>query len=207
MPARPRPITTDLLVEAYAMGIFPMAEHRHGPVRWLCPDPRGLMPLEKDRFHVPRSLRRRLRGGGWRITHDTAFERVMRACAEPRQDDDETWISEEIVRAYVGLHHAGLAHSVEAWAADGDEAGPRLVGGVYGVSLGGAFFAESMFSRATDASKVCLVHLVEHLRSRGFVLLDVQFVTPHLARFGAYELPLDAYLGRLREAMALPGRW
>ena len=194
-----RPISPELLAEAYALGVFPMAESRVGPVRWVCPDARAVMPLEADRFHVPRSLRRKL--GRFGVTHDAAFERVVRACAEPRADDDDTWISEAIVQAYVAAHEQGMAHSVEAWE------GEAIVGGLYGVALGGAFFAESMFTRVTDASKVCLVHLVEHLRARGFVLLDVQFLTPHLARFGAYEVSREVFMERLRGAMALPVRF
>ena len=196
-----------MLVWAYQHGIFPMADPRDGSIGWYSPDPRGILPL--DRFHISHSLRRTVRQGRFAITMDTAFERVIRACAESRPGHGETWIDDTIIDGYVALQAAGLAHSVEAWRpppahADGER---ELLGGLYGVALGGAFFGESMFSRATDASKVCLVHLVERLRRRGYVLLDTQFGTPHLARFGVIEIPRTDYLRRLDEALRLQVAW
>jgi leucyl/phenylalanyl-tRNA--protein transferase len=179
-----------LLVRAYREGIFPMALD-DGEIGWFSPDPRGVIPLET--FHVPARLARVVRSARFEIRIDTAFEAVMRACAE--RPNDGTWISEEIVESYLALHRLGLAHSVEVWR-QGD-----LVGGLYGVSLGGAFFGESMFHRETDASKVALVALVERLKRRGFTLLDTQWVTEHLEQFGATEIPREEYLRRL--AMAL----
>lgn len=167
-----------------------------GVVRWYTADPRGVIPLD-GRFHVSRSLARLVRrspeAGGFEIRINANFEQTMRACMEQRAG--ETWISEELVRAYVRLYEIGYAHSVEAWR-DG-----RLAGGLYGISLGAAFFGESMFHRERDASKVALVHLVERLRARGYQLLDSQAVTPHLARFGCYEIPADEYLKLLDKAL------
>jgi leucyl/phenylalanyl-tRNA--protein transferase len=197
-----------MLVWAYQHGMFPMAEPRTGRIGWYSPDPRGIIPL--DAFHVPHSLRRTVRRQPFRITTDRAFERVIRACAQPRPDHGQTWINETIVSGYLALHESGLAHSVEVWMSGPGAAGrtaERLAGGLYGVALRGAFFGESMFSRATDASKVCLVHLVEHLRGRGFALLDAQFTTAHLARFGAIDVPRAEYLRRLRLALRLAVCW
>lgn len=192
-----------------------MAEGRDGPIDWYNPDPRAILPL--DGLHVSRSLRRRLKRGDYTITQDAAFEAVMRGCAEPRgradaegngEIDADTWISEPIIEVYGRLHRLGLAHSVEAWAHDGQApGGRRLVGGVYGIALGGAFFGESMFSRATDASKVCLYHLVQHLRRRGFTLFDTQFTNPHLVRLGVIEIARDDYLARLCKAIGLSVTW
>ena len=162
-----------------------------GEIGWFSPDPRGILPL--DAFHVPRRLERVVRTGGWTVQVNTRFEDVMRACAE--RPDDGTWISDEIFESYVALHRQGVAHSVEVWRGD------ALAGGLYGVHLGGAFFGESMFHRATDASKVALVALVDRLRARGFVLLDTQWTTPHLEQFGAVEIPRREYLKRLDEAL------
>lgn len=195
MTAAREALTPALLVRAYRAGFFPMADSRQGRIRWYSPDPRAVIPLET--FHVPRSLQRTIRRGRFEVRVNTAFEDVIRACA----DRPETWISGEIIRAYEALHALGLAHSVETWREG------RLVGGLYGVALGGAFFGESMFSRETDASKVALVALVERLRERGFVLLDTQFLTPHLARFGAVEIPRAEYLRRLDEALPLDCRF
>ena len=185
-------IPSELLLSAYASGWFPMAVDG-GEVRWFSPDPRGIIPL--DTFHTPRRLARVIRKGVFRIEIDRAFESVMRACAEAERDADDpgTWISDEIVRSYCALHEHGVAHSVETWQGD------RLVGGLYGVALGGAFFGESMFHRETDASKVALAALVERLRSRGYTLLDTQWVTEHLEQFGAIELSRSRYL-RLLDA-------
>jgi leucyl/phenylalanyl-tRNA--protein transferase len=180
-------IPSELLLSAYASGWFPMAVDG-GEIRWFSPDPRGIIPL--DTFHAPRRLARVVRNGPFRIEINRAFESVMRACADAERDPDDpgSWISDEIVHSYCALHERGVAHSVEAWNGD------RLAGGLYGVSLGGAFFGESMFHRETDASKVALVALVERLRSRGYLLLDTQWVTEHLEQFGAVELSRPRYL-------------
>ncbi|MAE65772.1 MAG: leucyl/phenylalanyl-tRNA--protein transferase [Phycisphaeraceae bacterium] len=211
------PITPDMLVWAYSHGVFPMADSAAGSIHWYCPDPRGVIPL--DCFHVPHSLQRRVRSGAFHVSFDQAFEAVIQSCALPRSTQLDTWISHEIIEAYVHLHDLGLAHSVEAWTdqaqatipsepdADCVRNGLRLVGGLYGVGLGGAFFGESMFSRATDSSKVCLVHLVDHLRDRGHRLLDTQYVTEHLRQFGAIEIPRDRYLALLRQALRVETRF
>ena len=188
-------IEPDLLVKAYRMGVFPMSMD-DGQIGWFSPDPRAVIPLD-DRFHIPHGLKRVLKKEPFEIRLDTAFEEVMRGCA----DREETWISEGIIRSYCQLHALGMAHSVESWQ-DGE-----LVGGLYGVALGGAFFGESMFSRVSEASKVALVHLVRHLRNRKFLLLDTQWTTRHLARFGVKEIPRDDYLGLLEEALAVPVTW
>jgi leucyl/phenylalanyl-tRNA--protein transferase len=187
-------IPSALLVSAYSSGWFPMAVD-HGEIRWYSPDPRGVIPL--DAFHVPVRLARVMRSGRFSLVVNRDFERVMRACAEAdRQDDDPgTWISDEIIESYVELHRLGLAHSVETWQGD------QLVGGLYGVALGGVFFGESMFHHATDASKVALAALVERLRERGFRLLDIQWVTPHLEQFGALEISRTEYLRLLAQAL------
>ena len=187
-------IDPELLLRAYALGWFPMGTGRRGRIEWFSPDPRGILPIQT--FHAPSRLRRVVRQSRFTIRIDTAFEAVMRACAHR----DETWITEDIVASYVSLHRLGFAHSVETWQDD------QLVGGLYGVALGGAFFGESMFHTATDASKVALVALVERLRARGFVLLDTQWVTPHLAQFGGVEIPRADYLERLATAITLPVR-
>lgn len=196
------PLTPQVLVAAYVNGIFPMDVE--GQIQWFSPDPRAVIPLEA--FHASKTCLQTYRSGRFEIRIDTAFEEVMRGCADRREG---TWISEEIVRAYCRLHELGLAHSVEAWRAPGRLAGGgqgqsgELAGGLYGVAIGGAFFGESMFSRQRDASKVALVALVERMRSRGFTLLDVQFLTPHLQRFGAVEISRDEYLERLKDALAI----
>jgi leucyl/phenylalanyl-tRNA--protein transferase len=193
-------IPSDLLVSAYASGWFPMAVEP-GEIRWYSPDPRGIIPL--DSFHVPARLSRVLRSGRFQIEVDRDFDAVIRACAEADRDDEEggTWIDEEIMESYCALNRAGLAHSVEAWE------GGRLAGGLYGVALGGAFFGESMFHEVTDASKVALAALVDRLRTRGYHLLDVQWVTPHLQRFGAIEIPRRRYLKMLEEALGVEGEF
>ena len=190
----PEPLDPMLVINAYAQGIFPMADHV-GRIRWYAPDPRAI--LEHDNLHVSRSLRATLRKRIYEVRMDTQFEAVMRYCA----DREETWINKAFMTAYTQLHYAGLAHSVEAWK-DGE-----LVGGLYGVALGGAFMGESMFSHATDASKVCLVALVEHLKARGYILHDVQFWTPHLATLGVTEIPRKTYERRLKEALLLRRTW
>jgi len=193
-------LTPEILLQAYAAGIFPMAESADDPeLFWVDPKRRGILPL--DGLHVPRRLRRVLRRGVFSVRCDTAFEAVMRSCAEASETRPTTWINEEIVRLYAALHRMGNAHSVEC-RRDG-----VLVGGLYGVALGGAFFGESMFSRATDASKVALVHLVARLKRGGFLLLDAQFITAHLARFGALEVPRAKYRRQLATALAQPARF
>ena len=191
MTARP-PLTPAVLVRAYRAGIFPMALD-DGQIGWFSPDPRGVLPLEA--VTVPSRLARLVRQRRFEITIDRDFAAVMRACAT--RPDDGTWISGEILESYEHLHALGIAHSVEAWQDN------RLVGGLYGVHLGGAFFGESMFHRVSNASKVVLVTLVDRLRERGFTLLDIQWVTPHLRQFGAIEIPRAEYLRRLRDALAL----
>lgn len=200
---------SDLILKAYRHGLFPMAHPGGtGEIGWYCADPRGVIPLD-DRFHVPGSLRRVVRSGRFEIRADTDFEGVMRSCAAPRPKEKLTWINEEIICAYVRLHQEGWAHSVEAWRV-GERGQKRMVGGLYGIAIGGVFFGESMFSRADlggrDASKVCLVALVTHLRSRGYVLLDAQAVNPHLKQFGCMEVPMVAFQGMSREALAMEGR-
>jgi leucyl/phenylalanyl-tRNA--protein transferase len=187
-------IPSELLVSAYSTGWFPMAVDE-GEIRWYSPDPRGIIPL--DAFRVPSRLRRVIRGGRFRIEIDRDFSGVIRACAQTDRKDDEsgTWIDSEILSSYIALHRQGLAHSVEAW--DGEV----LAGGLYGVALGGAFFGESMFHRVTDASKVALAALVDRMKGRGFTLLDIQWVTPHLEQFGAIEIPRREYLGLLSRAL------
>ncbi len=193
-------LTPDLLLRAYAAGVFPMAESRRTrSVFWVEPRLRGLLPIEH--FHVPHSLRKTVRRGIFAVRCNTAFEAVMRACAEPRPGHPETWINEPIIEAYTALYRRGFAHSVECWQGD------QLAGGLYGVALGGAFFGESMFSRARDASKVALVHLVARLRLGGYALLDVQFVTEHLARFGVEEVPARTYRRKLEAALAVEARF
>jgi leucyl/phenylalanyl-tRNA--protein transferase len=180
-----------LLVHAYRQGVFPMAMD-DGRIGWFSPDPRGIMPLEA--FRVPSRLKRRLRSAAFDIRIDHDFVAVMRACAADREEG--TWISDEIVESYTTLHRLGMAHSLEVWQHH------QLVGGLYGVHLGGAFFGESMFHRVTDASKVALVALVDRLTRRHFRLLDVQWVTPHLRQFGATEISRRTYLARLEQALA-----
>jgi leucyl/phenylalanyl-tRNA--protein transferase len=177
-------IPTEVLVSAYASGWFPMAVGE-GDIRWYSPDPRGIIPLES--FHVPQRLARVIRRNVFTVDINRDFETVIRACASIERDEDDagTWIDEEIIASYCALHEEGLAHSVEAWQGD------RLVGGLYGVALRGAFFGESMFHHVPDASKVVLAALVQRLRARGFSLLDVQWVTPHLEQFGAVEVPRE----------------
>ena len=191
--ARPDPpLTTKFLIRAYAEGFFPMAESREGPISWYSPDPRAVIPL--DTFRASRSLRQLIRRGKFETTFDRAFPEVILGCAER----EETWISKAIVEAYVGLHRDGYAHSVEVWREE------RLLGGLYGVAIGGAFFGESMFSRVPNASKVALAELVSRLRERGYLLLDTQFMNEHLRQFGTVEIPRKEYLRRLKVAIALP---
>jgi leucyl/phenylalanyl-tRNA--protein transferase len=190
----PEIIPVAKLLTAYARGIFPMAEEREDEdVFWIDPERRGILPL--DAFHVPQRLARKLRATRWRLTVDTAFAEVIDACAEPAAQRPKTWINGLIERSYANLHAHGHAHSVEVW----DEA--ELVGGLYGVSIGAAFFGESMFSRRTDASKIALVHLVARLKAGQYKLLDTQFVTEHLKQFGAVEIARARYQALLAKAV------
>lgn len=184
-----------LLLAAYRAGLFPMAMDETGEIGWFSPDPRGVLPLET--FHIPHGLKRRLKKNPFTTLVNTAFPEVMDGCA----DREQTWISRIIRDSYTRLHQLGWAHSVETWQ-DGE-----LVGGLYGVAIGGAFFGESMFSRRTDASKVALVGLVDRLRSRGFTLLDTQWTTGHLKTFGCVELPRADYLEKLEAALEIEARF
>jgi leucyl/phenylalanyl-tRNA---protein transferase len=188
-------ITPEELLHAYATGVFPMAERRGDPgLFWVSPERRGVIAL--DCFHVSRRLARTVRSDRFQVRIDTAFADVMAGCAAPAPDRKESWINDQILSSYTALHERGHAHSIECWRQG------ALVGGLYGVRLGAAFFGESMFSRERDASKVALVHLVARLRQGGFALLDTQFLTKHLARFGATEIPRADYLKRLHAAIA-----
>lgn len=187
-------ITPQVLLKAYACGIFPMAESADDPgMFWVEPERRGILPLED--FHIPRSLRKTLKKGNFYLCMDTDFDSVIRACAEETDNRRSTWINDRILTLYCDLHEMGHAHSFETWQ-DGE-----LVGGLYGVRLGRAFFGESMFTRTTDASKAALVYLVHEMRRSGFTLLDTQFTTEHLERFGVKEVPRDEYHELLEEAL------
>ncbi|MDJ0922518.1 MAG: leucyl/phenylalanyl-tRNA--protein transferase [Henriciella sp.] len=187
--------TTSDLLNCYRRGVFPMADSREDLRLFLMdPDQRGILPL--DGFHIPRRLRKTIRQAPYTITVDTAFNRVMEACAEPHPSRPVTWINTPILNLYAALHREGHAHSVECWSAEGE-----LVGGLYGVSIGAAFFGESMFSRATDASKIALVYLVGRLIAAGYTLLDAQFHNPHLEQFGLLEVPRDDFRQRLWYAL------
>ncbi len=191
-------LTPEILLRAYSIGLFPMAESADDPeIFWVSPELRGILPLD-ERFHVSGSLAKFIRKQPFDIRFDHDFPAVMRACAEETPERPSTWINETIFRLYCALHRMGHAHSVEAYE-DG-----VLVGGLYGVSLGSAFFGESMFSRRTNASKMCLVALVERLRARGFTLLDTQFTTDHLKTFGAIDIPKKNYMVLLEQAMLSP---
>ncbi len=190
-------ITPEILLRAYSIGLFPMAESADDPeIFWVEPDLRGILPL--DDFHISKSLAKTIRRKPFDIRFNYDFDAVIAACGAETGDRPSTWINQTIKTLYSTLHQIGHAHTVEAW--DGDE----LVGGLYGVSLGSAFFGESMFSRRTDASKICLVHLVERLRAKGFTLLDTQFTTEHLKTFGAIDVPKDEYAHILAAAMESP---
>ncbi|MCK4940005.1 MAG: leucyl/phenylalanyl-tRNA--protein transferase [Rhodospirillaceae bacterium] len=200
----PHKLSPEILVRAYAAGVFPMSESRDDPtIFWVDPQLRGIIPL--DELHVSKSLKKTIRKNTFEVRCNTAFERVIEACALPRPDrsggDGETWINDEIIRAYNEMHKMGLAHSVECWRGD------KLVGGLYGVSLRGAFCGESMFSNETDASKVALVHLVARLRLGRYVLLDTQFLTDHLKRMGAVEISNREYLERLERALGVDAKF
>lgn len=192
--SRDRSITPELLLRAYSIGLFPMSDAADDPeIFWVEPEMRGILPL--DAFHISKSLAKAVRKKPFDIRFDTAFDAVVEKCAEEAEDRPSTWINDTIKELYGALHKLGHAHSVEAWEGD------ALVGGLYGVSLGSAFFGESMFSRRTNASKICLVHLVERLKMRGFTLLDTQFTTEHLKTFGAIDVPKQDYLKLLDKAV------
>lgn len=200
MSARNFVLTADLLLRAYRLGLFPMAETRHATtLHFLDPEARGVLPL--DGFHLPRRLARTLRNTGLTVTADRDFGAVIAACAAARPGRPETWINGEIERLFRELHQYGYTHSIETWR-DG-----VLVGGLYGLAIGGAFFGESMVSMARDASKLALVHLVIRLRRGGFALLDTQFITEHLAQFGAIEIPRAQYHDLLADAVARHAVW
>ena len=193
MSRDPAILTPEMMLSAYSQGAFPMTDP-DGVTRWYSADPRGVLPL--DEFHCPRTLRQIVRQSRFEIRINGDFAATMRACKDvKRPERDSSWISDELVNAYVRLHELGFAHSVEAWQRG------ELVGGLYGVALGGAFFGESMFHRAANASKVCLVHLIERLREREFTLLDTQMVTEHMKQFGAREIPAEDYLEQLEVAL------
>lgn len=192
-----RHLTPEILLTAYRLGSFPMAGDRDDPVlHWLDPPLRGIIPL--DGFHIPRSLKKAIRKGRFALRVDAAFGEVIRGCAASTPARPRTWLNDELIKLYEGLHRLGHAHSVEAWQSG------RLVGGLYGVKIGAAFFGESMFSRQPDASKAALVELVARLRASGFMLLDTQFLTEHLTQFGALEIPRGDYKRKLRAALLTP---
>jgi len=194
-------ISPELMLRAYRAGLFPMADSRGGDrIYWLDPEKRGVIPIDGG-FHLPKRLLRTVLAGGFEVTADRDFAAIIRGCAAPSPGRDETWINHEIERLFLAIHAQGQAHSVEVWQAG------ELVGGLYGVRVGGAFFGESMFSRARDASKVALVHLVARLRLGGFQLLDAQFQTDHLAQFGAAETPRPEYKRRLALAVEVGATW
>ncbi len=200
------PITPELLINAYCQGFFPMADGRAGGIGWYSPDPRAVQPFREGdplgAFRVRRSLAKRIRNGGLMVTTDRRFAEVIHACAiAPRDHEAGTWISPEIEAVYTALYQNGFAHSVEAWR------GNQLVGGLYGVAIGAAFFGESMFSHEPDASQVCYAWLIEQLRGCGYRLLDVQFVNPHLEQFGVVEVPRDEYLVMLDDALQVKADW
>lgn len=200
MSRRTFAVTTELMLRAYRAGLFPMAETRDGDkLYWLDPEQRGVLPL--GGFHLPRRLLRTVLSDQFSVTADRDFAATIAGCAEPRLGREDTWINPQIEQLFTELHRLGYAHSVEC------RVGDALVGGLYGVAIGGAFFGESMFSRARDASKVALAHLVARLRLGGFTLLDTQFVTRHLSQFGAIEIPRANYKGLLAGALQVPAVW
>lgn len=193
-------VTPELIVRAYRAGIFPMAEDAEDEdLFWVSPEMRGIMPL--DGFHASKSLRKAMRKSGWTVKVDSDWHGIIEGCATVGEDRDNTWINQTIRAVYGALFERGVAHTVEVW--DGGD----LVGGLYGLAIGGAFFGESMFHRRTDASKMAMAHLVERLNVGGFVLLDTQFITPHLASLGGIEIPRAEYEDRLGQALVLDGDW
>lgn len=197
-------IPPEMLLSAYIQGIFPMAQSKNSKgVAWYQPDPRAILPL--DQFHCPKTLQQIINQQKFTITRDEAFKDVIQECANAKRREKQTWINQDIIESYTRLHHIGFAHSVEAWLND------ELVGGLYGVSIGGAYFGESMFHNAdrggTNASKVCLAHLVEHLNNQNFALLDVQINNPHMSKFGVIEISHERYMDLLHNAIALDVEW
>ncbi len=191
-------LTPEILLRAYAAGIFPMSKSRHDTdFFWVSPQIRGILPLET--FHTPKRLKRTIRSGVFEVRCNTSFTEVLRLCGEPVEARPETWINPLIENSVIRLFNMGYAHSVETWHKG------ELVGGLYGIALGGAFFGESMFSRFRDASKVALVHLVKQLNLGGFTLLDIQFITDHLTQFGAIEIPAQQYIKDLNKALQIQG--
>lgn len=196
-------LTPEMIIQAYKEGLFPMAYSADSLyVQWLCPQERGQLPIEA--LHVSKSLKKLIlknikRNGAYIIKVDTAFEEVMRQCATPKEDRPETWINEPLIQVFCELHDEGHAHSVECW--DGE----RLVGGLYGIEIGGVFFGESMFSRAANTSKMCLVHLCARLWKGGFTMLDTQFINDHLQQFGVYEIAYGHFMSALKDAVRRPG--
>ena len=198
-PHRP-PIPVETLLLAYRSGIFPMADRRDDPeVFWVEPRERAIIPLEG--LHLSKSLRKVIRADRFAVTVNRAFEQVIRACAEPRADDGGAWLGKQLIDAYIRLHQLGHAHSVECWYEQ------KLVGGIYGVALGGLFAGESMFSRVSDGSKMALTYLVQHLSARGFELFDVQATNAHTISLGAIDIPREEYLLRLSQALAIDARF
>lgn len=199
-------LSPETLIKAYAIGVFPMAESRdHDEVFFLDPEQRGILPL--DDVHIPRRLKKRIRQQPYTITANTAFDAVIDACREVTNDRDDSWINPTIRQMYCAMHRYGFAHSIEAWQQDPATGDDILVGGLYGVALKGAFFGESMFSRANDASKIALVHLMARLKSAGYRLLDTQFSNPHLEQFGVVEIAREEFKQKLAEAMAIDARF
>ena len=213
-------ITAEFLLHAYCAGAFPMGDPDTNEVSWYAPDPRAIQPIDEEGFHVPRRLARTVRSGKFKVTHNKAFRRVMKQCALSKDGREETWITKDIIDLYCDVHRMGCGFSVETWLPVGerdgfvaekelfDESGEWwLAGGVYCIGIGAAFFGESMFSNARDASKVALVKLVEHLRERGYELFDVQFVNPHLEQFGVVEIRREKYMKQLHDAVVKPVCW
>jgi leucyl/phenylalanyl-tRNA---protein transferase len=197
-------ITPDLVLRAYTIGYFPMAERRQdSEIFWVCPHHRGIIPL--DQVHIPRKLRRFCETHPYQITCNQDFTGVITGCAEAKPKRPDTWINPAIQALFLALHHSGHAHSIEIWEASGGNR--KLMGGLYGIAMGGAFFGESMFSRADNTSKLALLHLCARLRFSGFTLLDTQFITKHLTQFGAIEIGKDDYLEMLQDALSIPAQF
>lgn len=192
-------ISIENLIHAYSQGVFPMADEASGGIFWYSPNPRAIIPL--DTYKPSKSLRPVINKGEFEIKVNRNFEQVMRACAQPRSDDDGVWISEDMISLYKSLHEKGLAHSVEAYK------NSELVGGLYGVSLGSCFYGESMFYTFPNASKVAFHYLIERLKSRNFLLLDTQFINDNVKRFGAIEISQKKFLKLLAEAISIPNRF
>lgn len=211
MRTRSRDEHVEAVVQLYRDGWFPMNDPDANEVHWVQPNSRGVIPIEPDRFKISRTLRSVTRSTRFQITTDYAFARVIRECAQPSKGRESTWLDPAIIALFDHLHACGLAHSVEAWVVDSGAVSPRLVGGLYGLAIGDVFCGESMFSRpalgGTNASKVCLVHLVHHLRRRGFTLLDAQMTNDHLEQFGCYSMPREEYITRLAHSPGDSPAW